>query len=631
MKRPNLLLLAVAAVTCIGDIGLMKPEGTWTSVRSRHFLLVGNAPEGEIVRQAVMLEQFRGVFERLFPTAALGSPGPTTAVIFKDRLQFRPFQPLLDGKVADVDGYFQRGWDVNYIALTGGPANPDVIPAILHEYVHALTAEVSRRLPLWLNEGLAEYYSRFSLLEKERKARLGASIDHHLRLLKGGNFLPLERLFAVNHQSSDYSEDKKASLFYAESWALTHYLLQGDSGRRHGQLTRYLEMLANGRDPAGGFVDAFQTDFPSMEKELSVYILSNLSQVDVPIPDGVERTAEEIVKRPLSGAEAEFYLGDLLFHTDRPEEASVYLRRAIARDPGLIPAYESLGILLEREGRFSEAKGYLEKAIAGNGSNPLAYYSYALALIRGDPGRRQLVATLKPATARAILRSLRRSIELAPSFTDAYWRYAVVCLVSGEDLVEGIRLMTKAAELAPENEDYALMLGQLRVRNQEFNLARTLLESIARSARESRLRIRAREMLVQLDRLTSELARAKALGDLSPPIFWSVFEEELKSLSPAEPEPCKPFAGEMVAGKLTRIECADGGLIVHIASEGRTLRLYAEDAQRIKFLACNSASNEAVDCKKFDPAPAVVAFYRKAAAIRPKYDGEALAVEFVGK
>lgn len=55
----------------------------WTSVRSKNFLLIGNAGEKEIRQVGTRLEQFRFVFSQLFPKANLASPVPTTVVVFK--------------------------------------------------------------------------------------------------------------------------------------------------------------------------------------------------------------------------------------------------------------------------------------------------------------------------------------------------------------------------------------------------------------------------------------------------------------------------------------------------------------------------------------------------------------------
>ena len=46
-------------------------------------------------------------------------------------------------------------------------------------------------------------------------------------------FIPLPELMAVRHDSPLYNEGDRRSIFYAESWALLHYLLMGSpSGTR---------------------------------------------------------------------------------------------------------------------------------------------------------------------------------------------------------------------------------------------------------------------------------------------------------------------------------------------------------------------------------------------------------------
>ncbi len=43
--------------------------------------------------------------------------------------------------------------------------------------------------------------------------------------------LPLRTLFEVDHKSPHYNEKNKTSIFYAQSWALMHYLIIGKAGR----------------------------------------------------------------------------------------------------------------------------------------------------------------------------------------------------------------------------------------------------------------------------------------------------------------------------------------------------------------------------------------------------------------
>ena len=135
-------------------------KDNWTSVRSKNFLLVGNASEKDIREVATRLEQFREVFSRLFTNLNINSPVPTTVVVFKNHDSYRPFQ--LNARNA---GYFQSGPDVNYIALKlikdpGTVQDPYTI--IFHEYTHLLIRTATGNVPLWFNEGMAEYYSTFS-------------------------------------------------------------------------------------------------------------------------------------------------------------------------------------------------------------------------------------------------------------------------------------------------------------------------------------------------------------------------------------------------------------------------------------------------------------------------------------
>src|ERR1700694_3157038 len=113
MKRLIILLAAVLAFSSLAPVVPVSAKDTWTSVRSKSFLLIGNASEKEIRQVGVRLEQFREVFSRLFPKINFSSPVPTTVIVFKSDGSYRPFKPS-----ANTAGYFQAGLDINYITLT---------------------------------------------------------------------------------------------------------------------------------------------------------------------------------------------------------------------------------------------------------------------------------------------------------------------------------------------------------------------------------------------------------------------------------------------------------------------------------------------------------------------------------
>lgn len=101
-----------------------------------------------------------------------GGPADTTVIVFRDERAYRPFQPRYQGKpVENVAGHFIPG-PMNYITVRAG-RKVDYRSTVYHEYVH------------------------------------------------------LAAQSAVERNSPYYNERDKSSVFYAQSWALMHFLQIG--------------------------------------------------------------------------------------------------------------------------------------------------------------------------------------------------------------------------------------------------------------------------------------------------------------------------------------------------------------------------------------------------------------------
>jgi hypothetical protein len=270
MKRSALAFVTVLCLALVLHLSApaTSAKDTWTSVRSKNFSLVGNASEKDIRQVATRLEQFRDVFTRLFSKVKFTSPVPTTVIVFKSDNSYKPFKPI-----SDVSGYFQSGEDVNYITLTTEQRSDDPFRTIFHEYVHLLVNNtMGRNVPIWFNEGLAEFYSTFRMEEGNRKVILGDVVSNHVLYLREQKMIPLRVLFSVEHDSPQYNETSKRGVFYAESWALMHYLIEGNKGQRKEQLGRFISLLTANVPPEKAFQQAFQTSYEVIEKELRDYV-----------------------------------------------------------------------------------------------------------------------------------------------------------------------------------------------------------------------------------------------------------------------------------------------------------------------------------------------------------------------
>src|SRR5438132_806730 len=76
---------------------------------------------------------------------------------------------------------------------------------------------------------------------------MGRPIPSHVVALRSETPLPLRELFAINTSSKEYNEGAHLGMFYAESWALVHYLMLG-STERQGQLATFLGLVGSGRN-----------------------------------------------------------------------------------------------------------------------------------------------------------------------------------------------------------------------------------------------------------------------------------------------------------------------------------------------------------------------------------------------
>src|SRR4026207_836779 len=209
------LALSLCLLVVISQHTTVAAKDTWVSVRTKNFLMLGNASEKEIRRVGRKLEQFREAFTNLFPNIRFNTPVPTTVIVFKSDSSYAPFKPN-----ASTVGYFQPGPDVNYITLSTelkGDQNPYNV--IFHEYTHLLVNSTVGNAPAWFNEGLAEYYSSFNISD-DSKVILGRPIANHVYLLRESKMLALPTLFQVDHKSPYYNERDKQTIFYAQSWAL---------------------------------------------------------------------------------------------------------------------------------------------------------------------------------------------------------------------------------------------------------------------------------------------------------------------------------------------------------------------------------------------------------------------------
>jgi hypothetical protein len=197
--------------TASNSTAATQSRDNWRSVRTNNLFVIGNADPEKLRQVAAWLEFFHAAFAQLVSRNVLDSSVPTTVILFRDEASFAPFKPLYQGRPANLAGFFQPGEDVNYIAISLDPHERDPFSTAFHEYVHLHVKDNIPGAPLWLNEGLAEFYGTMQFSGSE--AVLGAPLNYYIRLLREHEMLPLTTLFSIGTNSPHYNEQEKSGVF----------------------------------------------------------------------------------------------------------------------------------------------------------------------------------------------------------------------------------------------------------------------------------------------------------------------------------------------------------------------------------------------------------------------------------
>lgn len=645
MRTLRIPILAAIAVGVLAAPVAAKER--WTQVRSQNFLLIGNASEKDIRKVGTRLEQFRETFRLVFGTMNLTSSIPTHVVVFKNSSSFKPFKPVRpDGRLDEfIAGYFQAGEDVNYIAISTEGDDRQTYGTIFHEYVHYIVNSNfgKSEVPVWFNEGLAEYYQTFEIVDDQR-VRLGLAQGGHLQLLRMSRFIPLEELFNTRSTDLTLLSEHSRNIFYAQSWALMHYLIQG--GKSEG-LTKFLRAKMRNVRAEDAFREAFRKTYAEMELELRQYIGRDkypLSEIMLP---GKLLFDKQMLAQPLDDASMNAYLGDLLYHIRRDADAETYLVEALKLDPDSTLANTTLGMVKLRQRKFDDARRYLERGIAADPKNHLAYYQYAFLLSRESRDEFGLSQPLSPETATRMRDALRKAISLNPSFTESHDLLAYVALITNEGLDEALSAMRSAARIRPGNERYAMRIAEISMRSGNFDEAVPIAEKIARTTDDAELRRRA-ELLVRSIRDIQQLNARRAQENPEPEKVVPLALPGLKTDAPMTNEEIARFAAETrlrsineqlrkakpgeerTVGRIKRVNCGARPITFQVETQSGALTLSSRDFAGLELNTfVEAVKSIEVGCDGTLAQFNALLTYRPAANPRSAIRGDLTAIEFV--
>jgi Flp pilus assembly protein TadD len=571
--RRVLSLAALATLPWPIAFGAGDPNLGWIEVRSAHFVVSTNAGEKEARRIADQFEQIRALFHAAFANLRVDPAQPVLIVAAKNENTMKMLLPEdweVKGHVHPA-GLYQQGEDKHYVVLQLDSGGTNPFHALYHEYTHALMHLNFNGVPLWLDEGIAEFYGNSQLGDKE--SRIGTIDETHLRILRENKLLPVETLLNVEHGSPYYNEANQASVFYAESWALVHYLMT-DADALKGQL---LKNFLAAWDKGGDQIEAARQSFGDLKafgKVIEGYSRQTSFRAGL-FKHQQEAADKNYPVRSLTAGEVLALRGDCAAHRNQFEVAQPLLQQALRAEPNLAIGHEALGYYLYRKEDHSGADKEMKKAMELGSTSFVPPYYHGVLLLRGGLGGAE--------AAQEAIKNFEKATTINPRFAPAFEGLAQAYSLSPETQKEAVQAGLQAAKLEPAVRAYAVNLVYLLLNNDRTADARHLAERLVekatspeekQTAQELLSRIKEREQWVQERK--SQIEAAANIGAKAAVVSAPATAEPAASSSTPVPRDISTLMA--VDGVVRRIECSHKPAVTVTLSGGnRPLIFHAAD------------------------------------------------------
>jgi hypothetical protein len=278
------------------------------SIRDRHYNLAESEryrvqtddPRLDPGKAAALLDEFHDYFETYWSDRAELAPYDETSRVFLF-YSFHKFNELMAVDFARSEfrpqGHYQSLLDAITLHTDGG--DPAGLPdTLVHEAAHQL---VDQRLygasvtpSPWVAEGMATYFGhtrrtadgRFhtgAIGGKEVAVIRGADpgkdrsasrrlkdVKQAFRATRESETLLTRSVVSMDGPEQFYGGD--AYLHYGVSWALVHFLLDGEGGRHAGPFVRYLRLEASGQGGAGAFYGEIGLEPAELEAAVAAHV-----------------------------------------------------------------------------------------------------------------------------------------------------------------------------------------------------------------------------------------------------------------------------------------------------------------------------------------------------------------------
>lgn len=515
----------------------------WTRITTAHFEMFTTNKEKPAVRALQTFEQVRYFFAQ-FSHSNHDADGLVRVIAFSSDKEYKPYR-LNEGAFA----YYTQSRQRDYIVMQDIEAEHS--QAALHEYTHLVVRHLKLELPVWLNEGLADFYS--SLEPEGDRAVVGRPLPGRVVTLFSQHWIDWPVLLNVDQNSPYYNENAKMSIFYAQSWALTHMLVTGDGYRL--LFPRFLAAVAGGESSEKAFQTVYGKSLKDIDADLHAYVRARTVKALV---FNVKLTKSDLEPEvtPLPDLQRDLAMSDLLAtQPSKAGQAKTLLEALSTNYPQSPEVQESLGYLFWRQGNMEQTRAHFRAAYELHSRDVPMLLAYA---------QMQASAGAPPAE---VMKSLQYAFQLDPSNPDVRLELATAA-VNSKQYGYALSILAEIKTVTHENACRFFSLEAYSDLNlQQESAARTNAQKALEYAKTPAERQPILDMLSYLDRAHAPvLDRSHVLATASAP-------DAAKPVPEAATHP-RIFVSpgwQTIKGRAKALECTAKGLRFHLQVSGREM------------------------------------------------------------
>ncbi len=552
----------------------------WHRVATPNFEILAES-SGKRGRELILqLEQLRQVFGQ--SGGAPGTPLPLRVFLFRSERDFAHIRPTPYTK-----GFFQAGPERDLIAVldTGEEARR----ALNHEYIHLVLSHSTAALPLWLEEGTAEFYS--TLHVEDDRVTLGTPIPEHPRTLAAAGWLDADAFFLSDRESRIHNESRRIGAFYAQSWAMVHMLNMAPGFRQ--RMPRYAELLDQALDPNEAFRQAFSLSPAEALARLRAYV-SHGSYPVARVQAGPSESVS-IESSELSPAEAALAQVELLLLRDQPGEAARLLKKLPEDNP---ETQTTLGLFALAGKKDQDAAGHFRRSIEMGATAATPYFELAM-LLRDSK-----------APAGEVRRYLAEAAGRNPKHAEAHFLLGLDAQQQGRHR-DALDAFNAALAVLPRQSYFW----------HAFAVSLKALDRVPEAARAARKAVDTARTTHEFE-MAGALRRSLAQSVPAPPPSPSVTK-------PAVTIPdswSMPKGDARVEGTLEHIDCLGASARFHVRGREGVRRLWVDNPGEV-LLRTESALTFTFNCGAQQPRKVTIE-YKSDPDSRRRIDGVVTAIAF---